>query len=180
MSRTGRSPAGAGRSIGFGIHQAVELLLGVFLVSSSIRITGGGAGPVLGFGVAIMVLAAVTTGPLAAVRILSPSVHRVLDVVMVALAVTCPLLPLGLDGASMVLMVLTGLGLAGLVRSTTYITRRRPTTTPRAVTPHPDPPPPPPVWARDLGSAAARARAELPRRAGRVVGRLKRGPPSAS
>lgn len=182
MSRDKSAAAGDGRAIGFGVHQAVEFLLGLFLVNISLRLASGGrAGPVLGLGLALLVLPAVTTGPLAALRILSPAVHKVLDVVLVMLAVTSPLLPLGLDRTSMVMMVLAALALALLSKSTSYVVRRRrPRPAPRvraAPTRPPTSTAPSPTWARDLGAAAGRARAGLPRHAGRIVGRMKKGRP---
>lgn len=174
--RMARPRRRAERPIGLGVHQAVEFLLGLFVVSSSVRIaSNAGGGPLLGLGIALLVLPAVTAGPLAALRLLSPAVHRAMDVVIVMLAITSPLLPLGLDGNAIVLMVLTAAALAVLTRSTSYTTRRgRPKPAPRPVAPT-SPPPRPPAWARDLGVAAGRARTQLPRRAGRIVGRLRKG-----
>ncbi len=158
-----------------GVHQAVEFLLGLFLVSSSVRIASDhGGGAVLGLGIALLMLPAITIGPLAALRVLSPPVHRVVDVVIVMLAITSPLLSLGLDGNAILMMVLTALALAVLTRSTSYTVRPRRRPKPPAV----EPPPRaarPPTWARDLGIAAGRARTQLPRHAGRLVGRLKNG-----
>lgn len=180
-----------------GVHQAVEFLLGLFLVTSSIRIASNdGSGALLGLGVALLVLPAVTIGPLAALRVLSPAVHQAIDVVLVMLAITSPLLPIGLDGNAILLMVLTAAALAVLTRSTSYVRRpRRPRRgRARTATPHPAPeakapsgrassnqapsgPARPPAWVRDLGTVAGRARTQLPRQAGRVVGRLKKGRP---
>ncbi len=157
-----------------GVHQAVEFLLGLFLISSSVRIASDhGGGAVLGLGLALLMLPAITIGPLAALRVLSPTVHRVVDVVIVMVAITSPLLSLGLDGNAILMMVLTAVALAVLTRSTSYTVRPRRRPRPPAVAP------PlaarPPTWARDLGIAAGRARTQLPRHAGRLVGRLKNG-----
>lgn len=169
------------RAIGLGVHQAVEFLLGVFLVISSTRVTDGGGGVLLGLGVALLVLPAVTSGPLAAVRLLSPAVHRVLDVLLVMLAAASPLLPLGVSGSSVLLVVLTAAAMAVLTRATTYAARRRRRGAPRTVGPAPAAAPrpsqPPPAWARGLGTAAGRARRQVPRQAGRMVGRVKKGRP---
>jgi hypothetical protein len=162
------------RPIGFGIHQGVELLLGVFVLLTVVRMPEPDIAPVITLGMVLVVLPVITVGPLAAVRLLRPAAHRVLDVVLVMLALAGPLLPLGLDAAAIPVVVLAGLGLAVLTRSTSYAVRQRPPP------PAPLPPPPPPAWARDLGTAAGRARAQLPRHAGRVVGRLKKGRGPAS
>lgn len=139
------------------------------MLLSAVRMPEGDLAPVLGLGTALLVLPVVTCGPLAAFRLLSPGVHRVVDVVVILLALTSPLLPLGLDGAAIPVTVLAALALAGLTRSTSYTVRRR------QPKPAPGAPAAAPTWARDLGGAAAKARAQLPRQAGRVVGRLKRG-----
>lgn len=190
------------RPIGIGVHQAVEYLLGLFLVTSSIRIaSNAGSGALLGLGVALLLLPAVTIGPLAAMPVLSPTVHQAIDVVLVMLAVTSPLLPIGLDGNAILLMVLTAAALAVLTRSTSYVRRSRRPRRGRARTATPPPAPSarassnqassntassntapsgparPPAWVRDLGTVAGRARTQLPRQAGRVVGRLKKGRP---
>lgn len=163
------------RPIGLGVHQAVEFLLGLFLVSSSVRISPkDGGGPVLGLGIALLVLPAITVGPLAAVRALRPAAHRMVDVVIVMVAIIIPLLPVSLDGNAILLLVLTALALAALTWSTSYTARWQPRPKPAAVTP-PPPPTRPPTRARDLGTAAGRGRTQLPRHAGRVVGRLKNG-----
>lgn len=173
-------------AVGFGVHQGVELLLGIFLVISSTRVPGDDAGVVLGFGVTLLVLPAITAGPLAAVRILSPTIHRLLDMVIVMGAIAAPFLPLGLEGNAGLIIVMTGMALAALTRSTAYSLRRRRSRAPRAPGPTPAPAPPPTAaapavrpptaaWARGLGSAAGRARAQVPRQAGRMVGRIKKG-----
>jgi len=177
--RSQSAAAGRPRPIGFGVHQCVEFLLGVFVLLSAVRMPERDLGPVLVLGATLLVLPVVTTGPLAAARLLSPGLHRVIDVVMVMLALTAPLLPLGLDGAAVPITVLTALALAVLTRSTSYAVRRR-TPRPVAIEPVVVEPAPPPTWARHLGIAAGRARTQLPRRAGRVVGRLKKGGGAAS
>lgn len=170
------------RVIGLGVHQAVEFLLGVFLVISSTRVTEAGAGVVLGFGVTLLVLPAVTAGPLAAVRLLPPAAHKLADIVLLMLALTSPLLPFDIEGNAVPLMVLAGLALALLTRATSYAVRRRRPRRPPAPAPAAEPPPawpaaPTSTWARSLGTTAARARSQLPRQAGRMVGRLKKGSP---
>jgi hypothetical protein len=172
------------RPVGLGIHQGVELLLGIFLVISSTRVPGDDGGVVLGFGVTLLVLPAITAGPLAALRILGPTVHRVLDMVLVMAAIASPFLPLGVEGNADLILVLAGLALAVLTRSTLYAPRhprRRspgPTGPPLTSAPPPAPvAPPTSAWARGLGTAAGRARTQLPRQAGRVVGRMKKGRP---
>ena len=171
-----------GRAVRIGVHQAVELILGIFLVISSTRVPGDDGGVVLGFGVTLLVLPAITAGPLAALRILSPAVHRVLDMVIVMVAVAAPFLPLGLEGNADLILVSAGLALAVLTRSTSYAPRRRRRRPGRGAETPPAPPPAAapvaaPAWARGLGTAAGRARTQLPRQAGRVVGRMKKGRP---
>lgn len=172
--RAGARATGRPRPIGLGIHQAVEFLLGMLVLLTAARMPEHDLGPVLGLGMALIILPVVTAGPLAAAHLLRPGAHRAIDVVVIMLALTSPLLPLGLDAAAIPVVVLAALALAVLTRSTSYAVRR-----PRPK-PVPSEPPPPPVWARDLGAAAARARTQLPRHAGRVVGRLKKGRGQAS
>ncbi|MDQ6728146.1 MAG: hypothetical protein M3066_18590 [Actinomycetota bacterium] len=168
--RRSRSPdSSRPRPIGLGIHQAVELLLGMFVLLSAVRMPERDLAPVLGLGLVLVVLPVVTVGPLAAFRLLRPGAHRVVDVLLVMMAMVSPFLPLGLDAAAIPVIVLTALALAALTRSTSYVVRRR---APKPVAAEPASPP---AWARDLGTAAARARTRLPRQAGRVVGRLKKG-----
>ncbi len=171
--RSGSADSSRPRPIGFGIHQAVELLLGMFVLLSAVRMPERDLAPVLGLGLALLILPVVTVGPLAAFRLLRPDAHRVLDVLLIMLALVSPLLPLSLDAAAIPVIVLTAVALAVLTRSTSYVVRRR-APKPAASTA------PPPTWARDLGTAAARARTRLPRQAGRVVGRLKKGGGTAS
>lgn len=172
--RSSSAAAGRPRPIGFGIHQGVEFLLGLFVLLSAVRMPEPDLAPVLALGVTLMILPVLSAGPLAAARLLSPGLHKVLDVVVVMLALTSPLLRLGLDGAAIPVMLLAGLAIAALTRSTSYTVR------PPRPRPVPAPPTPPPAWARDLGTAAARARTQLPRQAGRLAGRMKKGGGRAS
>ncbi len=160
------------RTIGLGVHQAVEFLLGIFLVVSSTRVTEAGAGVVLGLGVALLVLPAVTKAPLAAFHILPPAAHRLADIALVMLAVTSPLLPVDVEGNAVAIVVLAGLGLALLTRSTAYARARRHRPRPTSASHRPSAPSTS-RWARSLGATAGRARTQLPRQAGRMVGRLK-------
>ena len=160
------------KTIGLGVHQAVEFLLGVFLVVTSTRVTDAGAGVVLGLGATLLVLPAVTAGPLAAFPFLPAPAHRLADVALAMLAVTSPLLPVDVEGDAVPVVVLAGLGLAALTRATSYTRARRHRAAPR--TDHRRAAPPASTWARSLGASAARARGQLPRQAGRVVGRLRR------
>ena len=90
----------AGRPISFGVHQALEYLCGLLVLFSVVRASGVGVPVVLAAGGAVVALAAVTDGPLCALRWLSRRSHAVGDVFVA----------LGLGTAAVVLAVRDVLG----------------------------------------------------------------------
>lgn len=164
---TGRRP---GRPVGFGAHQALEYLLAALVISTGVRARTGVLVPVLAAGLAVLALAAVTDGPLAALRGLSRRAHAAADWVLVAGLAVTPLVAvdLGAHLAAAVVLWLAAAALAFLARSTDYRGRpgRRQAAAPVA-----------PVMgshalndaARRLGRQAGRA----PRSLGRAVGRYQ-------
>lgn len=80
--------------------------------------------PVLAGG--LMVLnAAVVTGPIGAFRLVSRSLHRILDVVVVVVIVAVAAMPfLSIDAASRVTMIVVAVIMAFLWASTNFDTRR--------------------------------------------------------
>lgn len=156
---------------GFGVHQGLEYLIAVLVISTGIRLRTGLAAPVLGAGLAILALAALTDGPLCALRALGRRTHAVADWVLVAVLAVVPVVALDLDddmpAALVVWMAAAFLGF--LATSTDYRPRRdRRPSPPDAPTPVTGSPALN-TAARELGRQAGRA----PRSVGRAVGRYK-------
>jgi hypothetical protein len=125
-------PADAPPGLAFWIHQAVEYLLGVLVISQAVQ-TDSPTIPVL-VGGAIILLAATADGPLAAFHAVPRSVHRVLDVVAVgALVVVAVLWRDELGSAGLIFTLVAAVAMAGLVVRTNYrpprtVRRPRPAT----------------------------------------------------
>lgn len=84
----------------FGFHQALEYLSGLVVLFSVVRTSGSGVAAVLAAGGAVVALAAVTDGPLCALRWLSRRSHAVGDVFVA----------IGLAGAAVYLVAHDSLG----------------------------------------------------------------------
>ena len=103
----------------FWIHQVVEYLLGVLLISQAIQSEHPEVPVVLGVGV--ILLAATADGPLAAFHVVPRPLHRVLDVVaIVAIAVATIVFRDDLGGVGVVFAAAVVVAMAGLVVRTSY------------------------------------------------------------
>ena len=123
----------------FWIHQVVEYLLGVLLLSQAIQ-SEHPTVPVL-LGVGVILLAATADGPLAAFHVVPRPLHRVLDVVaIVAIAVATIVFRDDLGTVGVVFAAAVVVAMAGLVVRTSYAPKRAKPR--RAVTPPPSVPPP--------------------------------------
>lgn len=173
------------RRFRFGVHQGLEYLTAALVVSTGIRLRTGLAAPVLGAGLAILTLAAITDGPMCATRWLSRRAHAIADWVLVAVLAAVPLvaLDLGEDMPAAFVVWMAGAFLAFLATSTDYRHRTARRTAPPAQPPAaPSAPPPaparegPPTGSHALNSAAravGRHAGRAPRSLGRAVGRYK-------
>ena len=107
----------------FWVHQGAEYLLGLVLIAAAVQGTTP-TYPVLAGGL-IVLNAAVVTGPIGAFRLASRAVHRILDIVVVAIVVAVAALPfLTIDSASRVTMIVIAGIMAFLWVSTNFDTRR--------------------------------------------------------
>jgi hypothetical protein len=112
-------PADPPAGLAFWIHQAVEYLLGVLVISQAVQ-TESPTIPVI-VGGAIILLAATADGPLAAFHAVPRPVHRVLDVVaVVALVVVAVLWRDELGTAGLIFTLVAAVAMAGLVVRTNY------------------------------------------------------------
>ena len=103
----------------FWIHQVVEYLLGVLLISQAIQSEHPEVPVVLGVGV--ILLAATADGPLAAFHVVPRPLHRVLDVVaIVAIAVATIVFRDDLGAVGVVFAAAVVVAMAGLVVRTSY------------------------------------------------------------
>ncbi|HEX6596381.1 MAG TPA: hypothetical protein VF045_05570 [Acidimicrobiales bacterium] len=167
----------------FGVHQGLEYLTAALVVSTGIRLRTGLAAPVLGAGLAILTLAAVTDGPLCASRWLSRRAHAIGDGVLVAVLAAVPLVALDLaeDMPAAIVVWMAAAFLAFLATSTDYRPRPARRAAPRAAPPAPPPAPAPAHKAPPTGSPALNSAARAvgrhagraPRSLGRAVGRYK-------
>lgn len=87
----------------FWLHQAAEYLIGIAFVAQGLQSLTPVVPTVAG--VAVLLNAALAKGPLAAFKGVRRSVHRVLDVVLMALIVVAAALPWNVDNTSRGLMV---------------------------------------------------------------------------
>lgn len=156
--------------LAFWIHQLVEYLLGILVISQAIQ-TDRPLLPML-VGLAIMVLAATADGPVAAFHLVPRPLHRVLDIVAIVAIVVLLVVQRDAMGTTGLLFVgLAGVAMVGLLLRTNYAPKAR-----RAA-------PAPPVVSDGSGSKGE----AYGRAAGRVVGLGIRGlrnrkppPPGAS
>jgi hypothetical protein len=107
------------RGIPFSIHQLAEYALGLGLIAQAVQ--GGQAiAPVL-LGAAILLSAAVTDGPVAGWKAVSRPVHRVVDIVLAAVALLFSVLPwTDIDATSRVVLFVTAALLALLILRSDY------------------------------------------------------------
>jgi uncharacterized membrane protein (DUF441 family) len=105
--------------LAFWIHQIVEYLLGVLLISQAIQSEHPEVPVVLGVGV--ILLAATADGPLAAFHLVPRRLHRVLDVLaIVAIAVATVVFRDDLGSVGVVFAAAVVVAMAGLVVRTSY------------------------------------------------------------
>jgi hypothetical protein len=87
----------------FWMHQLVEYLIGIVLISAAIQMLEPAIPAVLGL--VVLLNAAIATGPAGAFRVVSKSVHRRLDVAVMALLVAAAVQPwIHLDMTSRLLL----------------------------------------------------------------------------
>jgi hypothetical protein len=161
--------------VAFEVHRVVEYLLGLSLLSLALH--QGGPMIVAGAGLGVIALAATTRGRLGILHWWSATVHRVLDLVVLAMLVLIPLVP-GAGGAvTAVFVEPTAAALLLLMVRTDYRSHRRTSAAPAAAEgPGVD------ATARQLGHAAGRlmsaSRAALARRGEKVHDEPADGPPA--
>jgi hypothetical protein len=180
--RSPGEPAVGGRVV-FWIHQLVELLLGILLMVQGAR-TGEHTAVLVTLGGLLLLLALCSDGALGAWPWIGRRLHRVLDLVVVAVLALSPLV-LGLDHVLPIVFVEVAAGamLWLALRTEWRAPVRRRARRPSAVAPKtpgtaggsaaPDP------WARKLGRAAGQARDDGPRQLGRLVGKAQRAAKAA-
>jgi hypothetical protein len=163
------------RSVPFGVHQAIEYLLGAFAFTSLARVEPASAALCAGAGVALVLLAGLSGGRLGFSHVLGLRLHRALDYVAVPVLATSPWWSgVGWRGGSVWVVESLAVALLWLARATSY--RRAPVPeAPAAAAPGPTP-------ASDALAGTARAAGRLagtvgrkgPRAAGLAVGRIKK------
>lgn len=152
----------------FGVHQAVEYLLGAFAFMSLARVEPRSAGLCAGAGAFLLVLPAVSGGRLGVAQLLGPRVHRVLDYVAVPVLATSPWWSgVGWGAGGVWVVEALAIGLLWLARATSY---RRRGPEPREERP----PSSGPSAARVAGRVAGTVGRKGPRAAGIAVGRIKK------
>jgi len=145
------------RHITFGVHQAVEYVMGCFLIAQAAAFGARDAPIALGVGCVLIVWPACARGPLGLARRVSPRLHAFGDLLIVVLLAASPWLFFTRPGSATVLVV-EGLAalLAWLLRSTAYIA------------------PPRVTKSSAFAPALERMAVDGPRRLGRLVGRMSR------
>lgn len=109
------------RRVGFVGHALAEYVLGAALVAVGLHVAGALQGVLLGVGSLLVVLNAVTDGPLGAVALVGRRGHHVADLVLVGLLLASPLTALGqLHVLGVVVAELVGLVLLRMERTTHY------------------------------------------------------------
>jgi hypothetical protein len=105
--------------LAFWIHQLVEYLLGILVISQAVQ-TDRPLLPVL-VGLGIIVLAATADGPVAAFHLVPRPVHRVLDIVaIVAIAVVLVVERDAMGTTGLLFVGLAAVAMVGLVLRTNY------------------------------------------------------------
>jgi hypothetical protein len=102
----------------FWIHQIVEYGLGLMVMFQAIHAEDKVL-PVIA-GLVVMLIAATADGPAAAFPFVPRPVHRILDIVVVALAVVATVAPSSADSTARFLFALVAVALAMLVWRTNY------------------------------------------------------------
>ncbi len=155
-------PAARPPGLAFWIHQLVEYLLGVLLISQSIQ-SSQPLVPVL-LGLTVVLLAATADGPLAAFHVVPRGLHRVLDLaVAAAIAAVAYLGRDALGPTGLIFAAVAVVALLALVVRTNYASRRpRPPAAGPATAGEPSPaaaavpaPPAPPATKSERYSRAA-------------------------
>jgi hypothetical protein len=174
--------------LAFGFHQGLEYLAGLYLVGNAAHLRETGAAVCFVAGVAMVVLAALTHGPLG-IGPLSKALHRMADLVFIPTLAAAPLLfHLGHDVAAVLLLEPLAVAMVVMVKVTNY-TRPQPRArrcsrpaapaASRAVISEETIR----AGARVAGIMAGKLKERGPRAAGQLVGRhlaKKRRPPPAS
>ena len=158
--------------IPFGVHQAIEYLLGLFALVSLARIEPRSAGLCAGAGGALLALAAVSGGRLGLTARIGPRLHRVLDYLAVPVLATSPWWSgVGWGAGGVWVVEALAIAMLWLARATTY--RRL---APEPAKPAPSTPPSTTVndAARTAGRLAGNLGRKGPRAAGIAVGRIKK------
>ena len=157
--------------ISFWVHQATEYAIGFLLLTTAIRLVGPPMTHALGGGLLFISLAAVTKGPLAALRWIGRPTHRILDFVLAAVLAASPLL-LRFDNVAMTILAeVVAVAVLLLIRRTAYADKPKPDRRAAATTFDT-------VTRAATGGArmAGRLAGKAPRQLGRLVGRYKRRP----
>ncbi|MHB8670725.1 MAG: hypothetical protein ACYDAD_09240 [Acidimicrobiales bacterium] len=169
------------RGLPFGLHQAVEYGLGGFLVFQGAHFGDRAASAAVVGGLVLVVLAALSEGPLCVVRAVPRPLHRALDVGAVALIAAGPFLARVSDQVAAVAVAESvALLLAVVAGSTRYSGRPRRGSAsddpalvpPRAAASNPPVPAPVDQAAKVAGFLAGRASARGPRTVGRLAGHV--------
>ncbi len=116
-----RATGGVRRRVGFLGHQIAEYALAAALVAAGVRVSGRATLLLIGTGIALMVLASLTDGPLGALHVIGRRVHHALDLVVIALLVLSPLVSLRHpDAVAIAIAELIALVLLRIERGTSY------------------------------------------------------------
>jgi hypothetical protein len=139
----------------FWLHQAAEYVVGVALIAQGLQaaepLVPGAAGAL------IVVNAAVAKGPLSAFSVVGRRLHRILDVVLIAVLVAAAVTP-WVETAMRFVLVAFAVVLGFVARYTRYETRAEASATRR-------------LHAREAGGTAGDRAEDLGRQAGRLAGR---------
>jgi hypothetical protein len=160
----------SGTAVPFGVHQAIEYLLGVLAFTSIARVEPRSAPLCAGAGAALLALPALSGGRVGVVQVLGPRVHRVVDWLVAALLASSPWWSgVGWGAGGVWVVEALAVVLLWLSRATAYRRREQP----------PEPAPAPtgtalPVAARAAGRFAGALGRKGPRAAGVAVGRMKK------
>jgi hypothetical protein len=164
------------RRVVFWIHQLVELLLGILLMVQGAR-TGEHTAVLVTLGGLLLLLALCSDGALGAWPWIGRRLHRVLDLVAVAILALSPLV-LGLDHLLPIVIVEVAAGAMLWLALRTDWPSSAPEPQPVAGGSEATEP-----WARKLGSAVGgaveKARDDGPRQLGRLVGKAQRAAKAA-
>jgi hypothetical protein len=103
----------------FWLHQIVEYILGVILISQGLQLREPFTLSVAG--IAILLNAAMVKGPLSAFSVISRGAHRICDLIVIVALLVCGAQPFwGLDATSRSILLATGVVMLMLWRLTDY------------------------------------------------------------